>query len=87
MRTRFGSSPMTSGTVIADGQWHQIALVYDGTTRTLYVDGVAVTEDEPAGMQDEWGRLYIGCGADQAQGTFFTGLIDDVRIYNRVVRP
>ena len=33
------------------------------------------------------GGLNIGCGSDMAPGTFFTGLIDDVRIYNRAVRP
>jgi hypothetical protein len=31
--------------------------------------------------------LYIGVGNDFAAGTFFSGLIDDVRIYNRVVSP
>jgi hypothetical protein len=31
--------------------------------------------------------LYIGVGKDYASGTFFSGLIDDVRIYNRAVAP
>ncbi len=31
--------------------------------------------------------LNIGCGADRAPGSFWSGLIDDVRIYNRVVKP
>jgi hypothetical protein len=31
--------------------------------------------------------FYIGCGANLGPGTFFSGLIDDVRIYNRAVRP
>jgi len=33
------------------------------------------------------GGLNIGCGADQAPGTFFNGLIDAVHIYNRPVKP
>ncbi|MHC4070675.1 MAG: LamG-like jellyroll fold domain-containing protein [Planctomycetota bacterium] len=33
------------------------------------------------------GGLYIGAGQDYAAGTFFAGLIDDVRIYNRAVSP
>lgn len=53
----------------------------------LYADGSIVAED----MQDSLGGagngLYIGTGKEMDPGTFFSGLIDDVRIYNRVVRP
>ena len=31
--------------------------------------------------------LYIGCGKMRESGSFFSGLIDDIRIYNRVVNP
>jgi hypothetical protein len=31
--------------------------------------------------------IYIGAGATLEPGTFFSGLIDDVRIYNRAVKP
>ncbi len=33
------------------------------------------------------GGLHIGCDRDQTPDTFFTGLIDDIRIYNRAVEP
>jgi hypothetical protein len=33
------------------------------------------------------GKLVIGCGKDMTPGTFFTGLVDDVRIYSRAVKP
>jgi hypothetical protein len=33
------------------------------------------------------GGLHIGAAENLAPGTFFTGLIDDVRIYNRAVKP
>jgi len=33
------------------------------------------------------GGLYLGAGSTLTSGTFFSGLIDDVRIYNRVVHP
>jgi hypothetical protein len=29
----------------------------------------------------------IGCGATRTPETFWSGLIDDVRIYNRAVKP
>jgi hypothetical protein len=31
--------------------------------------------------------LYIGAGSSMEQGTFWSGLIDDVRIYNRAMSP
>jgi hypothetical protein len=33
------------------------------------------------------GGLCLGTGSTQTAGSFFCGLIDDVRIYNRVVSP
>jgi hypothetical protein len=33
------------------------------------------------------GGVNIGCGTDVAPGNFFTGLIDEVRFYNRAVKP
>jgi len=33
------------------------------------------------------GKMLIGCGKNMAAGTFWSGLIDDVRIYNRAVKP
>jgi len=38
-------------------------------------------------LADCTGGVNIGCGKNMTPVTFFSGLIDDVRIYNRVVRP
>jgi hypothetical protein len=87
LQTEFGPHALTSNACIGDGQWHHIGFVWDGTSRTLYVDGLPVAEDVPLNVQENMGRLYIGCGADRSPGSYFAGLIDEVRIYNRVVRP
>jgi hypothetical protein len=81
------AGPLISEAVITDGQWHRIGLVWDGSTRTLCVDGFKVAEDGQTGLESSQNGLYIGVGKDYATGTFFSGLIDDVRIYNRVVSP
>jgi hypothetical protein len=81
------TGPMFSETVITDGQWHRIGLVWDGSKRMLHVDGVIVAEDTQNGLANSYGGLYIGCGKGMESGTFFSGLIDDVRIYNRAVNP
>ncbi|MHC4581294.1 MAG: LamG-like jellyroll fold domain-containing protein [Planctomycetota bacterium] len=78
---------LLSQTVIADGEWHRIGFVWDGVYRTLYVDDTLVAEDSQPGLADSLGGLNIGCGSDLAAGTFWSGLIDDVRIYNRAIRP
>ncbi|MHC4165782.1 MAG: LamG-like jellyroll fold domain-containing protein [Planctomycetota bacterium] len=81
------SSFLLSETTITDGNWHRIGLVWDGLHRTLVVDGVAVAEDTQNGLQNAAGGLYIGTGKAMAPGTFFSGMIDDVRIYNRAINP
>ena len=81
------AKPLVSETVITDGNWHRVGLVFDGANRILYVDDVAVAADTQSGLAGSNGSLYIGCGKDMEQGSFFSGLIDDVRIYNRAVTP
>jgi len=74
-------------TVITDGDWHRIAIASDASTCTLYVDDVPVAQTTQDGPPSTTGKLLIGCGKTMAPNTFFTGLIDDVRIYNRAVKP
>lgn len=90
--TELGSSvrsgaPLLSEKVITDNQWHRIGLVWDGSNRTLYVDGITVAEDTQDGLEVSDSSLYLGCGKAMEASTFWSGLIDDVRIYNRVVIP
>jgi hypothetical protein len=61
--------------------------VWDGVSRSLYVDGTLVATDDQDSSVPCTGGLNIGCGADQSPDAFFAGLIDDLRVYNRAVRP
>jgi hypothetical protein len=81
------SVKLASQTVITDGNWHRIGLVWDGSYRTLYVDDEPVAEDTENSLKSVYSELAIGAGKDLAPGTFWSGLIDDVRIYNRAVKP
>ncbi|MBN1505395.1 MAG: hypothetical protein JW955_01045 [Sedimentisphaerales bacterium] len=78
---------LRSQTVMTDGDWHRVGLIWDGGNRMLYVDDVAVTADTQSDLPECDGGLCIGCGKDVSPGTFWSGLIDDVRIYDRAVRP
>ncbi|MHC4501315.1 MAG: LamG-like jellyroll fold domain-containing protein, partial [Planctomycetota bacterium] len=79
--------PLQSQANITDGEWHRIGLVWDGSNRVLYVDSVEVVKDTQTGLEGSGSGLYIGCGTNMEPGTYWSGLIDDVRIYNRVVTP
>jgi hypothetical protein len=46
-----------------------------------------VAQDTQDNLQGSENGLYIGCSKAMEAGTFFSGLIDDVRIYNRAVHP
>jgi hypothetical protein len=79
--------PLISETIITDGNWHRVGLTWDGTNRTLYVDDVEVASDTLTGLTSSEGGLYLGAGKDLEPGTFWSGMIDDVRIYDRAVEP
>ncbi len=86
MEIPFG--PLGSEMVITDDQWHHIGLVYDldALHRHLYVDGVEVAADtDPVGGVASDGGLYFGAGRTLAGSSFFSGLIDDIRIYPLVL--
>jgi hypothetical protein len=84
---RGGASTLRSEVNITDGSWHRIGLVWNGSNRILYVDDIEVARDTKAGLEGSNEGLYIGTGKVMEAGTFWSGLIDDVRIYNRAVNP
>jgi hypothetical protein len=78
---------LQSQTIITDGYWHRIGLVWNGLSRKLYVDGIIAAEDTKDSLEGSAGGLFIGTGKDLEPGTYWSGMIDDVRVYNRVVIP
>ncbi len=61
--------------------WTHIAQTFDGSTVTVFVNGVPVATSAITGtIQDTTNPLEIG--SDHIYGQYFQGLIDDVRIYN-----
>jgi hypothetical protein len=78
---------LKSATSITDGAWHRVGFVWDGSNRILYVDAVEVARDTQSALVASASGLHIGGARNLASGTFWSGLIDDVRIYNRAVKP
>lgn len=72
---------LNGSTNINDGAWHHVAIVMDGTTKYLYVDGV---EDEQRAYTltlDTNSRVVrIGMNQDASPNRYWEGQIDEVRI-------
>ncbi len=70
---------------VADGRWHHVAGVLDGTRISIYVDGAldASAASSPNISVNDYSVL-IGENAETT-GRLFRGLIDDVRIYDRAL--
>lgn len=75
----------STGINLADNTWHHVAMTFtsgaaNGTK--VYIDGrLVLTTDITVNYQNK--ALYIG--ASTSAGQTFTGSIDDVRIYNRIL--
>ena len=81
-----GQSRATDGPPIAAGGWTHLAATYDGATLRLYMNGVevgAAVATEAIAVSS--GPLRIG--GNSIWGEHFSGLIDEVRIYNRALHP
>ncbi|MEO3810204.1 LamG-like jellyroll fold domain-containing protein [Sphaerisporangium sp. B11E5] len=64
--------------------WSHIALTYDGTKLRLYLDGTNVAESDFTGtLRADGGPLRIG--GNSVWGEHFSGLIDELRVYNRAL--
>lgn len=72
---------------LSDDAWHRVGVVWDEIDRVLYVDDIEVDRKPSAGLDPSEGRMIIGAGLDLEEGSFFSGFVDDVRIYNRVIEP
>ena len=81
------SRDLASPKVVTDGQWHRVGLIWDGANRVLVMDGAEVARDTQVGLVGLTGGLYLGAGPTLGPGSFWTGLIDDVYLYNRAVKP
>lgn len=72
---------VTGGTVAVD-EWQHIALVRNGSTNTLYVDGVDVASDD---FTFPISNSTVTIGGAPNYANYFTGHIDEVRVTQAAV--
>jgi hypothetical protein len=69
---------------VATAAWTHLATTYDGVTLRLYVGGLEARSFATAGpMTVSTGPLKLGGNA--IWGEWYSGLMDDVRVYNRAL--
>jgi hypothetical protein len=76
----------TNSTSIAQTTWTHLALVRNGTTLTLYVNGVGGTGVSASGATNYSSSFNLYVGQNFSTSYPFTGYIDDLRITNGVAR-
>ena len=77
----------SSGMNYADGAWHSVAHVLDGVNQRIYADGVQVAIGTKGSSDfSEQDGIVIGFSND-APTHYFTGLMDEVAVFNRALTP
>ncbi|MBW8041214.1 MAG: hypothetical protein FVQ85_14595 [Planctomycetes bacterium] len=72
-----------SNEAINTNQWYHVAGTNDGSYLKLYVDGELKDSASSTGFLGANYNAYIG--SEPTSPLYYTGLIDDVRVYNRAV--
>jgi len=89
-RWDFGTSglsnvDMYSTLLCTTNNWHMATVVYDGSTKKIYINGVLETNTAVTGtLSTNAYNLYIGENV-QATGRYYNGKISAVQIYNRAL--
>ena len=98
-RNEFNAGAVTSstGTAINDGTWRHVAVTWDGSAVTFYLDGAAYGTTNRAAINTA-SVIGITLGADtraggvlsgtttQTPNRFFVGDIDDVQVYDTALQ-
>ncbi len=78
-----------SKTTIKPGQWYHVAATYDNGAVRMYVNGVLENQATGVTIGQSLGGVALGHKGDTAlpkeDPDWFTGLIDEVRLYNRAL--
>jgi len=75
-----------SSVALTLGQWAHVAVVLDGTTQMIYVNGVPSGSIPCNTTELRWANVKVG-GSDVSSRSFLNGELDDVRVYDTAVTP
>jgi prepilin-type N-terminal cleavage/methylation domain-containing protein len=77
----------TTDAVIVSGKWTHVVVVYDGRYGKIYIDSILLAGPKDFGSVGEIDSSTnsLGIGAYGSGTTLFTGLIDEVQVYNTAI--
>ncbi|HYF51877.1 MAG TPA: LamG-like jellyroll fold domain-containing protein, partial [Planctomycetota bacterium] len=85
LRATVANSGVSGVTVLAPGRWYHLAVTYDGVALKLYVNGVLDSSVAKSGAMTDCGaNVRVGQGTG-TESLYFSGTLDDVRIYNQAL--
>lgn len=76
---------------VADGQWHMVTMTYDGLEQRIYIDGELDTTTTGSSLisgikaSGNLAPVIIGAWDVSAENADFTGNIDNVKVYSKVL--
>ena len=78
-----------TGSNIADGEWHFIVLVRDGTNVVMYIDAAQVDTkpDITADLSNSNTLIIAALKQGVNPELFFDGTLDEIRVYSRALSP
>ena len=73
---------LSTGINTGDNKWHNYSFVFSSQDSKLYTDGKLTDTETPNSDAANFVIRYIGSKQGAAYGTWFSGLLDEVKIYN-----
>ncbi len=85
LHAAFHSNDLQGNTLTEINTWYHAAVTFDGTTRTLYLDGAQDGIDVPTTPNVSGTNLFFGSTPGSLPVYYFDGLIDEVGLWNRAL--
>jgi len=87
------ATDLTTTATFDDGVWHHVAVIQDGSTARLFIDGAEITAFSTTTNSDKWfddisGASGMSIGWESRASTNnvpFGGLLDDVAVFGRAL--
>src|SRR5207244_685123 len=88
-RANFGTTNLDTkfNANLLDGQWHHVAAVRTATELDTYADGVFQNRTYDSGLSDLSNTNALCLGMQAGSNSWFSGELDDVRLYRRALPP